>query len=370
MLLRSLIRFFLLITFSIVGCNREVPAVIDYDESMYGHLILGDSVIAPGPQTQQERIVIERPTEIVRKFGSSPEEESDLPQAYTLFEPASAVVDVSEKYLYILDQGALEVKQFEIATGRLIQRFGKGQGSGPGEFEKPTMFALLKDGGLWVLDSRNRNVTLFDARGEVLEVNNVPFQVNGLVASVDGRYALSTNQGNNLDLFKIFSGEGKELMSFGRLATRASASHLAFIGQMTVGDDDAFMLTGFNGGGLLKYAFDGRFHFFRETLDHSPFPRWVPDAMEGQQVYTLDASASSVPHIQRNVWEGIYYEVVIYSDGEPAFYLDAYSFENGDYLHSLVLPNECGPYFITKRHVFANCKVGFVQFLRTREESN
>lgn len=362
----------ILIVLSSAACNIEAPkADIGYDESMYGYLVIEDSIIAPAPQALQERIIVDRPTEIVRKFGMSDEDpDSDLPPANILSNPRQAVVDASEKHLYILDHGAMDVKQFDIDTGQFMQRYGKGKGSGSGEFLDPGLMALVGEAHILVTDKKKRDLTLFDKEGRVQRVNKMPFHTRGLATSQDGRYVLLTNRSNNLDLFKMYTAEGEELVSFGWLASGDAKPYISFPGEMLGHNSDSFVFSGFYGGGLLSYSFEGAFRFYREALDSAPFPRWVVDNSEEAPVYRLDASFSNATHIQRNIWGNVYYEVILYQEGGQTWFIDAYDMETGDYIASTVLPEECGAYFITDRHVYANCKEGFVQFLRGHPESN
>ena len=362
----------ILIVFCAAACSKEAPkSDIDYDESMYGYLIIEDSIIAPVPQTVQERIIVDRPTEIVRKFGMSDEDaDSGLPPVNLLSNPRQAVVDASEKHLYILDHGVMDVKQFDIDTGQLVQRYGKGKGSGPGEFLDLGLIALVGEGQILVTDKKKRDLTLFDLEGQVQRVKKMPFHTRGLATSQDGRYVLLTNRSNNLDLFKMYTAQGEELVSFGWLASGDDKPYISFPGEMLGNNSDSFVFSGLYGGGLLSYSFEGAFRFYRETLDSAPFPRWVADNTEDAPVYKLDASLSNATHIQRNIWENVYYEVVLYQEEGQTWFIDAYDMETGDYIASTVLPEECGAYFITDRHVYANCKEGFVQFLRGRPDLN
>ncbi len=366
---RFLSKFFIVVTLCAIACNKEAPrAVIDYDESMYGYLVMEDSIIAPVPQTQQERTIVDRPTEIVLKFGLQAQDpDSDLPPAYTLSNPRQAVVDASEKHLYILDHGVMDVKQFDIATGRFVQRYGNGKGSGPGEFLDLGIMALVGEKQILVTDKKKRDLTLFDQDGHVQRVNKMPFHTRGLATSQDGRYVLLTNRSNNLDLFKMYTDQGEELASFGWLASGDDRPYISFPGEMLGNNSDNFVFSGLYGGGLLSYSFDGAFRFYREALDSASFPRWVVDNTEDAPVYSLDASTSNATHIQRNIWGNVYYEVILYQEEGQTWYIDAYDMETGDYLNSTVLPEACGAFFITDRHIYANCKEGFVQFLRNEK---
>ena len=364
-LIQSTLTVFIVSAFIFASCT-DAPATSDleiYGDDAYGHLLYDGEAIPPTPQEQTERIFLEPVIDSLRVFGVSPEKANEnTSKELILYELRQAIVDRNEEFLYLLDHGALEVKKFDIASGELAQRFGKGEGAGPGEFGAPVEMALLPDGRLWVNDAKNHEVTLFDASGEVLESNKVVFQADGPATVGKDRYVLSTSQTNGRDLFQLFNRDGKSIQSFGRLVSDEHPGH-GFIGNIVdEGSSNTWLFIGFYGGGTLRFTKEGKLTYFRETIDHDPFPRWVGN--------TLDQSTNKNTHIAGNVWGGKYYVRAANRENDWTLFNDVYALESGDYLHSFTLTENCFAYFFTDRHVYASCKdAGFVQFRRPAQES-
>lgn len=80
--------------------------------------------------------------------------------------PAGIARDPEQKLLYVADTHAHDVKVFD-EEGRLVQLIGR-RGEGNGEFNFPTHVAFAR-GELYVTDTMNSRIQVFNAGGEVLE---------------------------------------------------------------------------------------------------------------------------------------------------------------------------------------------------------
>jgi len=81
--------------------------------------------------------------------------------------PTGLACDAEGERLYVVDTLANEVCVFEVATGRLIRRYGS-PGTGKGQFHFPTHIALDRSGRTYVTDSLNFRVQVFDPDGKYL----------------------------------------------------------------------------------------------------------------------------------------------------------------------------------------------------------
>ena len=79
--------------------------------------------------------------------------------------PTGLACDPEGERLYVVDTLANEVCVFEVATGRLVRRFGS-PGTGAGEFHYPTHVALDRSGRTYVTDSLNFRVQVFGPDGK------------------------------------------------------------------------------------------------------------------------------------------------------------------------------------------------------------
>jgi DNA-binding beta-propeller fold protein YncE len=91
-----------------------------------------------------------------------------LGQPDELSNPVAVAVDDSRQRLYIVDSKAHKVKVYSPETGQPLGEFG-GRGTGPGQFNFPTNIALDRDGRVYVTDTMNFRVQIFDAEGRFLE---------------------------------------------------------------------------------------------------------------------------------------------------------------------------------------------------------
>ena len=91
-------------------------------------------------------------------------------ESWEMFGQVNQVAFDAEGNLYVFDgtmgllgSGNLRVLVFD-ATGGFLREFGS-WGGGPGEFNRPTGFAVLRDGTMVVSDAGHRAYQLFDASG-------------------------------------------------------------------------------------------------------------------------------------------------------------------------------------------------------------
>jgi len=73
--------------------------------------------------------------------------------------------------MYLLDPASFQIQIFD-EDFRSIGRFGR-RGKGPGEFEEPKTLAMTPSGQLAVFDPTLKRMTLFDAKGMVLETHRL-----------------------------------------------------------------------------------------------------------------------------------------------------------------------------------------------------
>ena len=87
--------------------------------------------------------------------------------------PAGVAIDRQRGRIYLADSAhtkseAHTVKIFDL-SGQLTGRLGKGKGAGAGQFQFPTYVAVDKQGNVYVTDTLNSRVQVFDADGQYLK---------------------------------------------------------------------------------------------------------------------------------------------------------------------------------------------------------
>jgi sugar lactone lactonase YvrE len=89
-----------------------------------------------------------------------------------LIDPVGIAIDKENRLLYVADTQADQVVVFDPDTLKLVRRIGTGgkkhELTTPGDFSGPTGVALDKDGNLYVTDTMNYRVEIFDAEGKFI----------------------------------------------------------------------------------------------------------------------------------------------------------------------------------------------------------
>ena len=86
-----------------------------------------------------------------------------------LVAPAGIAIDPSNRFVYVADTQADQVVVFDADKYTLLRRIGTGGKNhtltSPGDFSMPTHVAVDKDGNVYVTDTLNNRVEIFDADG-------------------------------------------------------------------------------------------------------------------------------------------------------------------------------------------------------------
>ena len=141
---------------------------------------------------------------------------------------ANVTVDPKGDRIYLVDIGGVGSQQHRVrvvdaASGEHLFDFGK-RGKDPGEFNFPRDLAVGKDGRLYVVDSGNFRIQVFDRGGKFLKTFGAIGRQVGqfarpkeIAADPAGNlYVVDTAYGN----FQIFSPEGELLLFIGSRSER------------------------------------------------------------------------------------------------------------------------------------------------------
>ena len=137
--------------------------------------------------------------------------------------PCGIALDSENRYLYVVDTDLDQVIVFDADTRAVIRRMGTtGKNhtlTDPGEFAKPTNAAVDKDGNLYVTDTLNDRVEVFDADGAFIRAwgKNGDGAGNfarpkGIAIDVDNHVWVADAMLNRI---QIFTPEGQLLLAFG-----------------------------------------------------------------------------------------------------------------------------------------------------------
>ncbi len=90
--------------------------------------------------------------------------------ADVLVRPGGMAIDTENRFLYVVDTGSDVVDVFDADTYKLLRKIGtpgkKHLLTDPGDFALPTNVAVDKEGNVYVTDTMNNRVEIFDADGK------------------------------------------------------------------------------------------------------------------------------------------------------------------------------------------------------------
>lgn len=155
-----------------------------------------------------------------------------------LVRPTGIAVNSALGRVYVVDTWAHQVKIFDRDTGKLQFSIGKhgqqgespklaegvtdqvwNRGDGEGEFRFPTYLTIDGQGNVYIVDTLNFRVQVFDPDGQFLrafgEVGNLPgnlYRPKGIGLDSEGHIYVADAAFNNI---QIFDQQGKLLLNFG-----------------------------------------------------------------------------------------------------------------------------------------------------------
>ena len=145
--------------------------------------------------------------------------------AAELVSPAGIALDTENRFIYVVDTQQDQVLVFDADNYKLLRRIGTAGKNhtltGPGEFSLPTNVAVDKEGNVYVTDTLNNRVEIFDADGgfirEFGKGGDGPgyfARPKGITLDGDGHIWVADEV---LSRVQVFDKEGRLLCYFGKL---------------------------------------------------------------------------------------------------------------------------------------------------------
>jgi sugar lactone lactonase YvrE len=141
----------------------------------------------------------------------------------TMKDPNGMAIDTENRFIYVADTELDQVLVYDADTYQLLRRIGTTGKThtltGPGDFSKPTNVALDKDGNLYVSDTMNDRVEVFDADGAFIRAwgknGDGPgdfARPKGIAVDCDGHVWVADSMLNRL---QVFTPDGHLLLAMG-----------------------------------------------------------------------------------------------------------------------------------------------------------
>jgi hypothetical protein len=136
---------------------------------------------------------------------------------------AGLAIDKENRFLYVANTGTDQILVYDADTFKLLRKIGTAGKdhtlTAPGEFSKPTNVAVDKDGNLFVTDTLNDRIEVFDADGVFIRAFGKNgdgigqfARPKGIAVDSDGHIWVADAMLNRL---QVFTKEGQVLLGFG-----------------------------------------------------------------------------------------------------------------------------------------------------------
>lgn len=144
-----------------------------------------------------------------------------------LVSPAGIALDTTNRFVYVVDTQQDQVLVFDADNYKLLRRIGTAGKNhmltGPGEFSLPTNVAVDKEGNVYVTDTLNNRVEIFDADGgfisEFGKGGDGPGRFarpKGIVVDCDGHIWVADEMQSRV---QVYDKQGQLLIYFGQLGS-------------------------------------------------------------------------------------------------------------------------------------------------------
>jgi len=240
----------------------------------------------------------------------------------------------SKGNIYVLDVYAPAVLKFS-SQGKFIQKYGKGKGKGPGEFERLHDFSVSLNGEVYVCDVTTGLVTIFHPNGNVEETIRTK-GLPGQIASLGDKSFIIAQTGIG-ELFQKYGFDGQLLTTFGKFFDEQSTYALPVDIWITSFDQRLYAAFG-KAGYIVSYDKDGNLNFLCETIDKFPPPKFKITQTREKGAYVtrvapdIDAPTSA---LDISVSDSLIYILALdASKKEKAVVIDIYRIIDGKYLYS------------------------------------
>lgn len=247
-------------------------------------------------------------------------------------------------FIYTADFGEAKVSKINL-NGELIEKFGRGRGNGPGEFNLMTDLKIDHSNRIWVPDPRNARITIFSEPDsfKIIDSEYNPSRAN----PVDPDHYLIRDHFGGLIIKSI--GNDETVMNVQPVISNTRVWSYVLDNEISQpASDGSSIVTYYYTNFLLKYSKHGKIEFFRKPIEPSPLPVINPPASGSSTINSIP-NASTLQETSSPAIQDSTFHVLVQKREKPnaewlSKFVDVYDFENGDYLYSYHLPESNNSY--------------------------
>lgn len=257
-----------------------------------------------------------------------------------LYNPQTIFTSFDDGYI-IVDYGDNYIKTFS-ADGIYQFRYGRGTGRGPGEVVN--LIDVNEDdlGRIWATDSSNSRITIFERDGE-FEIFPFKESISRAMPLGDGKYFIKPRFSSTPAIANIGSNDVESFPSLvddPRLWSNVLGFFLAYDG------NDSVITVHLYTNDFVKYNLNGNVDYFRRPVNPPAYPAIIPPRRysDDQTIFfnEIDLNSRSQRTMDVQIFNGEIHLLIDEFDIElnemKRTFIDVYSLENGNYLHSYKLP--------------------------------
>ena len=200
-----------------------------------------------------------------------------------LSNPTGIAIDGKRGRLYVVDTKKHNVLVYALADGNLLKTIGE-RGAEPGKLNVPTNIALDKEGDLYVVDTGNFRVQVFDPDGK--HIKNIG-QAGDKPGSFSRPKGIALDSEDNIyvvdaaiENFQIFNKEGQLLLFVGEGGT--APGRFSSPSGIFIDDEDRIIVADGLNGRLQVFQYLGE----KWKKKHPDAPKWTPPKVEAPKSET------------------------------------------------------------------------------------
>jgi sugar lactone lactonase YvrE len=202
-----------------------------------------------------------------------------------LVHPTGLAIDNENRFLYVVDTEADRLAIFDADTYKFLRYMGKksDENAAPGTFDSPTNAAVDRDGNVYVVDTFNDRIQVFNADGEFVSMFGKEgnyagtfMRPKGIAIDHDNHVYVVDAEFNNV---QVFDTNGNTLMFFGDRGYTPGAFLLA-----------AGICVDSKNRVLVDDQWTGRLQIFRYVTDEEAKPEYEKAAAEAKKQAAEEAA--------------------------------------------------------------------------------